>query len=227
MAAARTILWTLIFYPGTVLIVLATGVGALIGRGAMVACIGAWGRFHRWCAEVLLGQRVVVEGSTRTTGFYIMKHEAMFETIEIPWMFDGAAVFTKAELFRIPLWGPLARRYGLIPVERDAGASALRAMRKAAKAALAEGRSLMLLPEGTRVPHGDSPPLKSGFAGLYRMIGEPVVPVAVNSGRLRDGWKRLPGTITYRVGEPIPAGLPREEAEARAHAAINALNRAS
>jgi 1-acyl-sn-glycerol-3-phosphate acyltransferase len=50
------------------------------------------------------------------------------------------------------------------------------------------------------------------------------VPVAVDSGRLRDGWVRLPGVITYRFGATIPAGLPREEAEARAHAGINALN---
>ena len=139
-------------------------------------------------------------------------------------MFNGAAVFTKAELFRLPLWGPLARIYGLIPVERDAGASALREMRKAARAALDSGRSLVLLPEGTRVPHGERPPLKSGFAGLYRMIGAPVIPVAVDSGRLRKGWLRLPGTITYRVGAAIPPGLSREEVEARAHAAINALN---
>lgn len=224
VAAIRTLLWTPIFYVGTALIVLATGLASLVGRGPMIACIRFWGKFHRWCARWLLGQRVVLEGSLAKTGFYILKHEAMFETIEIPWMFNGAAVFTKAELFRLPLWGPLARTYGLIPVERDAGASALREMRKAARAALDSRRSLVLLPEGTRVPHGERPPLKSGFAGLYRMIGAPVIPVAVDSGRLRKGWLRLPGTITYRVGAAIPPGLSREEVEARAHAAINALN---
>ena len=123
-------------------------------------------------------------------------------------------------------WGRLARAYGLVPIDRDAGASALRAMRKAALGAAGEGRSLLLFPEGTRVRHGDAPSIQSGFAGLYKLLGLPVVPVAVDSGRLRDGWVRLPGTITYRFGDTIPAGLPREEAEARAHAAINALNHA-
>jgi 1-acyl-sn-glycerol-3-phosphate acyltransferase len=52
----------------------------------------------------------------------------------------------------------------------------------------------------------------------------PVVPVAVNSGPLFRGFWKRSGTITYRVGETIPAGLPREEIEARVHAAINALN---
>jgi len=35
---------------------------------------------------------------------------------------------------------------------------------------------------------------------------------------------KRPGRITYKVGDTIPAGLPREEVEARVHAAINALN---
>src|SRR3546814_16240620 len=74
----------------------------------------------------------------------------------------------------------------------------------------------------SRVPHGTRPPLQAGFAGLYKLLGIPVVPVAVNSGPLYHRlWKRS-GTITYRFGELIPPGLPREEVEARVRAAINA-----
>ena len=90
--------------------------------------------------------------------------------------------------------------------------------------ALARGDSLVIFPEGTRVPHGTRPPLQSGFAGIYKLLALPVVPVAVNSGPLYHRlWKR-PGTITLHFGEPIEPGLPREEIEARVHAAINALN---
>jgi 1-acyl-sn-glycerol-3-phosphate acyltransferase len=55
-------------------------------------------------------------------------------------------------------------------------------------------------------------------------LGLPVVPVAMDSGRLWGrGFVHRPGTITFRVGETIPAGLKRDEIEARVHAAINAL----
>ena len=75
------------------------------------------------------------------------------------------------------------------------------------------------------VAHGQRPNLRPGFAGLYRALGLPVVPVAHDSGRLwTRGLVKRPGTIRVRVGEVIPAGLKRDEIEARVQAAINALN---
>ena len=151
----------------------------------------------------------------------------MFETIDMLCLFDRPAIGAKRELLDIPLWGLIARRYGLIPIERSAGASALRTLRAAAKAATAQGRAICLFPEGTRVPHGQSPPLKSGFAGLYSLLGLPVVPIAVDSGRVspRGRFMKRAGTITYKVGDVVPTGLDRREAEAIVHAASNALNR--
>ena len=86
------------------------------------------------------------------------------------------------------------------------------------------GRALVIFPEGTRVPHGHRPALQAGFAGLYKLLGLPVVPIAVRSGTIyHRRWKRR-GTIDILIGDPIPAGLPREDIEARVLAAINALN---
>ncbi len=225
IAALRTIVWTPIFYFGSALVAIFSGFASLFGRNAFEAMVRQWGRWQRWCARWLLGQRVQMQGQLPTRPvFFVFKHEAMFETIDMPMLLGRPVVFAKQELFSIPIWGPLALKYGLIPIERTAGASALRTMRKAALAAIADGRPVVLLPEGTRVPHGEKPPLRAGFAGLYKIIGLPVVPVAVDSARLKSGWIRLPGTITYRVCEEIPPGLPRDEAEARIHAAINSLN---
>ena len=73
--------------------------------------------------------------------------------------------------------------------------------------------------------HGTCPPLQAGFAGLYKLLRLPVVPIAVDSGATYHHIVKRPGLITYKVGETIPAGLPRHEVEARVHDAINALNR--
>jgi 1-acyl-sn-glycerol-3-phosphate acyltransferase len=86
------------------------------------------------------------------------------------------------------------------------------------------GRPFAIFPEGTRVPHGANPRLRAGFAGLYKLLGLPVVPVAVDSGPLYARLWKPRGTITLRFAEPVPPGLPRAEVEARVHAGINALN---
>ncbi|WP_286772545.1 1-acyl-sn-glycerol-3-phosphate acyltransferase, partial [Sphingomonas sp. 66-10] len=93
-------------------------------------------------------------------------------------------------------------------------------------AAKASGRSVIVYPEGTRVAPGEQPPLRSGFAGLYKALDLPVVPIATDSGRLlpKKGAKH-PGVVTFRIGAPIPAGLPRREAERRVWAEINALEK--
>ena len=107
------------------------------------------------------------------------------------------------------------------------GAKALRDMLALAKKlVIEEGRPLVIFPEGTRVSHGERPELQSGFAALYKLVGLPVVPIAVNSGIVspRGSFVKKSGTVTYRIGEEIPAGLPRAEIERRVHEAINALN---
>ncbi|MGC4250618.1 MAG: lysophospholipid acyltransferase family protein [Sphingobium sp.] len=228
ITALRSLAFLLVFYGGSLLYVLSALAAHWIAPRAVLSVATAWSRFHRGCARWLLGQKVRVEGDLPQGQYlYILKHESMFETIDLLCLFDRPAIAAKRELLDIPLWGGLARDYGLLPVERSAGASALRALRAAARKANEEGRPICLFPEGTRVPHGETPPLRAGFAGLYAILGLPVVPIAVDSGRVspRGRFLKRSGTITYRIGETVPPGLDRKEAEARVHAAINALNR--
>ncbi len=227
MALLRSTLFALIYYLGCLVTVPAALCAVPFGEEAVIRAARRWARWHRWCARVLLGLSTRVEG-TLPTGvvLIVMKHESMYETVEILAMFDRPAVVFKKELISIPVWGYVARRHGVIPIDRESGAAAVRQMLAAGKAAIAKSRPIILFPEGTRIPHGESPPLGAGMAGLYRMLGLPIVPIALDSGRFspKGSFIKRSGVVTMRVGETIPPGLKREEVEARVHAAINALN---
>jgi 1-acyl-sn-glycerol-3-phosphate acyltransferase len=221
----RSLAFYVAFYGGTLYYLAATFIGGLIGPAVFGRAVRGWSRFHRTCVAGLLGIKIDITGALPDHGVLIaIKHESFFEAIDAPNLIGNPAIFAKAELLRLPLWGRAAAAYGLIPVERDQGAKALRNMLALARNRLAEGRPLVIFPEGTRVPHGQAPGLQSGFAGLYKLLGLPVVPVAIDSGPLYHRWWKRPGTIRVRVGATIPPGLPREEVERQVHAAINALN---
>lgn len=226
MLLLRNLAYYAVFYAGSVLVTLAAFLTSRMDPRIFRACVHAWSGLQRWSVEKLLGARVIIEGSgpLAEPALYAIKHESFFEAIDAPTLFDLPVVLAKAELFRIPGWGPAARAYGLIEVNREAGAKALMAMMRQAKAAAAAGRPLVIFPEGTRVPHGERRPLQAGFAGLYKALGLPVVPVAVDSGPSYKPRLKPRRPITYRFGEPIPPGLPRDEAETRVLDAINALN---
>ena len=229
MTLLRSLIYAAIFYPLTAIWCVGGVVASVVGRKPTLAVVLSWVEIHHKLARDVLGIKVRIEGSIPPGPFLIaVKHQSIFETLEMVRITQLPIIVLKKELADIPLFGFLTRRYGVIPVERSAGAKALRKLVEEGKAAIATGRAVIIYPEGTRVSVGESPPLKSGFAALYRALGLPVVPVAVDSGRLWGrGVLHRSGTVTLRVGETIPPGLPRKEIEERVHEAINALELAS
>ena len=226
MAVIRSLLFAAVFYSATVLWVLAGMIASLFGRGPTLAVVLSWVDMHHWLTTSLLGIDSEIDGDIPAGPHLIaVKHQAMFETLEMVRITNLPVMVMKKELSDIPLFGFLTRRYGVIPVERTAGAKALRNLVAEGAKAVATGRPVIIFPEGTRVRVGQQPRIKPGFAALYRALGLPVVPVAVNSGRLWGrGLVHQRGKVTFKFGETIPPGLKRDEVEARVHAAINALD---
>lgn len=226
MIVLRSSLFALVFYGWTAIAVLFSFPVSLLGTRAVRRWARFWALGHRWCARFILGIRPALEGA-RPEGpaLVAVKHQSMYETLEMLLMLPEPAVVLKKELTAVPFWGWVVRRYGVIPIDRAGGASELRKMVRSAKDAIAEGRPILIFPEGTRVEPGTTPPLRPGFAGLYRALGLSVVPVALNSGRLspRGSFLKKPGLITVRFMPPISPGLTRAEIEKKVHEAINVL----
>jgi 1-acyl-sn-glycerol-3-phosphate acyltransferase len=182
-------------------------------------CSVAWSHF--WIVFCLAWLRLTCRLTHRMGGLdnlpagpviIASKHQSTWETLAFALLFPNAAIILKRELLFIPVVGWAMARAGHIGVERGDGAKALRNLVRQAKAAVAEGRSILIYPEGTRTPVGSELPYQVGTAALYRQLGIPVVPVALNSGVFwgRRKFIKWPGVIDVEVLPAIPPGLDRK-----------------
>ncbi len=150
------------------------------------------------------------------------KHQSAWDTFAFVTFIKDAAYVIKQELTRIPVYGWLLIKAAMVPVDRAAGAKALRNMIRTARSRLADGRHIVIFPEGTRTEPGQRRSYHPGVAALYSQLAVPVVPVALNSGLFwpRRAFLKRPGHIVVEILPPIPSGLPRREFMERLQSAI-------
>jgi len=182
---------------------------------AMRAAGAAWARSVLALARALAGIRWEVRGADRVpAGAAILaaKHQSAWDTLFFPAHFGHPALAAKRELRWIPFYGWYAWRAGMVWVDRAGRARALRDLVRGARRVLAEGRPLVVFPQGTRTRPGEAAPYQPGIAALYGATGVPVVPTALNSGLFwgRRAFLKRPGTIIVEFLEPMPAGLDRD-----------------
>ncbi len=144
---------------------------------------------------------------------FAAKHQSMWETLMFFMLVKDPAFILKRELLWIPFFGWYVHKAGMIAVDRAAAAKALKNMVAQARQCLAQGRSIVIFPEGTRTAPGAAPDYKSGIAALYTRLGRPCVPVAVNSGLFwpRRKITKQPGTMVLEFLPAIEAGLSRKD----------------
>jgi 1-acyl-sn-glycerol-3-phosphate acyltransferase len=150
--------------------------------------------------------------------------QSTWETIAFLLLVPDVAIIAKDELIRIPVFGWYLRRSPMIVIGREAGMRALKTMVDVRRAALAQGHSILVFPEGTRGSGEDELSFKRGVGMLYSRLNICVVPVAVNSGRFwgRDQPFKRPGTIIVSYRPSIAPGLPAKEFISAAEASIEA-----
>lgn len=164
-------------------------------------------------AAAICGIQVVVLGRehlpTQGAALIASQHQSAFDTLIWLRLVPRTAYVFKAELARVPLFGSLLVPAGQIPVDRGASFSAVRSLLRGADRAKADGRQIVIFPEGTRIAPGVEAELRPGIAALAARTGLPVIPVATDSGLLwgRRAFRKQPGVIHIIVGPPIPAGL--------------------
>lgn len=203
------------FYTTTALFLIFGSPLLLAPRRWAMAGLRAHAKTTLWLMKTIVGTRIEVRGRENLPkGAYLVaaKHQSAWDTIALILIFPDPALVMKAELLKIPIYGWFCSKFGMIPVDRETGPSALRRMLKIAKIRAAEGRQILVFPEGTRRAVGAEPDYKPGILLLHDALDLPCVPVALNSGLFwsRNSSLRRAGTIVVDIQPALPAKMPRQ-----------------
>lgn len=216
MIVLRSVIFNLVFYLNLILFLVLGSFFFVLPRRWAIRALQAWAKTSLWWLKLICGTRIEVRGAENITSGPVLvagKHQSFWETFAVLPLFDDPCVVLKKELTWIPVFGWFIFKFRMIAVERSAGATALRKLVSRAKQEAAQGRQIIIMPEGTRQAPGAPPDYKPGAAALYATLNCPCLPFGLNSGVFwpRRKFLRLPGTIVVEFLPVIPAGLPRRQ----------------
>ena len=232
MTTVRSLIFVVWLYLSMALFAVGLSPALLLPYRAAMTVIRFWARFVlfglRWIAGVKVEFRGL-EHMPRGAALMAAKHQSMLDVIAPFAVLPDNCFIMKKELMPLPFFGWFAWKTKMIAVDRSAHSKALKDMVKQARARHAEGRQILIFPEGTRAAPGAAPDYKPGIAAMYRDLDVACTPIATNAGVHwpAHGLQRRPGVVVYEFLPPVPAGLKRAEfmaqLEARLEGASDAL----
>ena len=225
MIALRSLIFNILFYVILVLFLIIGSPLFLCPRKWAIRALQLWGKTSVGLLRVICGTRMEVRGREHIPhgpALIAGKHQSLWETFAVLPLVDDPCMVLKKELSYIPLFGWYIPKFRMIAVARNAGATAMRKLLADGKRAIADGRQIVIMPEGTRSAPDAPADYKPGAAALYGALDVDCVPFALNSGLFwpRRKFLRYPGTIIIEFLPPIPAGLSRKAFQVRLEANI-------
>jgi 1-acyl-sn-glycerol-3-phosphate acyltransferase len=195
------------------------------GRGAVRHVVARYVRAMVRAMDAFAGIKLEVRGRERLPqGAFILapKHSSYGDGFSIYAQFDDLAIVTGDHLERLPLFKTVLAKLGAIVVDNCGGSEAREALARSAAQAHAEGRKILIYPEGHLAPVGVHFRYRSGVYHMAHDFGLPVVPVASSLGLFwsQEAWTKKPGVAVLEFLDPIPSTLERHEFMARLEAAV-------
>jgi 1-acyl-sn-glycerol-3-phosphate acyltransferase len=195
------------------------------GRGAVRRVIARYVRAMVWAMQAIAGIEIEVRGRERLPkGAFILapKHSSYGDGFSVYAQFDDLAFVTGDHLERFPFFKTVLAKLGAIVVDNCGGPEARAALTRSAAAAHAEGRKILIYPEGHLAPVGVRFRYRTGVYYMARDFDMPVVPVASSLGAFwsQEAWTKRPGKAVLEFLEPLPVGLEKDEFMARLEAAV-------
>jgi 1-acyl-sn-glycerol-3-phosphate acyltransferase len=213
----RSIIFTTLFFLVTGLYAVILIIGVLIPYPKRFMLAKNWADVLSWLLDKICGLKYRVTGRENIPpGAHVAmwKHSSAWETFAQATVMPAQVWVLKQELMWIPLVGWAMNLLHPIAINRSSGTSAVNRVVSTGKSRLQQGLWIVIFPEGTRMPDGET--RKYGVSGalLASRAGCKVIPVAHNAGKFwpRRGWMKKPGTIQVVIGPPIEAAGrdPRE-----------------
>jgi 1-acyl-sn-glycerol-3-phosphate acyltransferase len=168
-----------------------------------------WPRLIVWGAKTICGIRWRMEGTANLPDgpcILLSKHQSAWETLFIVSHMPREVCFVyKRSLHWVPFFGWGLASLRMIHIDRNQGRNAFDSVVSQGSQRLAEGRWIIMFPEGTRVPVGERKPYKQGGSRLAVRLEVPVVPIAHNAGECwpRNSFVKKPGLITVSIGPTL------------------------
>ena len=214
MILLRSAVFNLFFFGTLFLWTLAACLAALVTPQLAGRAQFSWAKMNIGALRVICGIRIELSGQEflpAGAAIIASQHQSALDTFVWMVLLPDSVYVVKAELCKVPLYGWLLVRLGHVPVDRKAGASALRGLLKGGGLALSAGRPVVIFPEGTRVAAGTRGTLQPGVAALASYTGVPVVPVATDSGYCwgRNAFVKRPGVVHLVIRRALPIGMRR------------------
>ena len=218
MIALRSVLFAIAFYGWCLVLGVPYFPLLLMPRSVCARLAHIWVRSSLGLARAFIGIRCEVRGRENLPPepFVVAsKHQSAWDTLIYAYLFYDSAYVLKKELMWLPFFGWHLRRLRMIGIDRSGGAKALSALVRDVKDRLANGRSVIIFPQGTRTAPGVERKYLPGVSAIYRQVDTVVVPVALNSGMFwpRRRFIKFPGTIILEFLPPIEPGLDRRTFE--------------
>lgn len=141
------------------------------------------------------------------------QHQSAFDTLIWMNLLPRPAYIMKKELTHLPLVGPMLLLSGMIPLDRQGGAKALKNLIASCKISVEDQRQIIIFPEGTRTQYGEKAKLQPGVTAIANQLNLKIVPVCTNSGLYwgRHSFLKKPGTIYIELHPAITQLTNRKE----------------
>ncbi len=193
----------------------------LIFNSSKIADFGAkiWAIVLLWALKKLCHIDFKVFGKSnipKAPCIIACKHQSMWETVIMHLILHRPVYLYKQELRKVPFYGWFLLKMSGVAVDRKGGMKSLKKVIAHSKKYLGQGQTIVIFPQGTRVPCGESIekyPYQAGITALYNGCEVDVIPAALNSGFFwpKNSLLKKPGTITIEFLPAIKPGKSKAE----------------